>query len=129
MNAWAIPAPAPWAKTKHACADGGRSISAETAFALSTCSFNSCGLRTFISRVWFFLQGFEPDRKQLGAENPGKAQCAGGSLPQHRMVVQQIFADRWSLNRAEQDLPRFQVVRRHAKAHDLAERGIAQEIV
>src|ERR1700722_6179809 len=55
MNGWVIPAPAPWAKTRQACVDGGRSSSAETTFAPSPFSFNSCGLTAFISlspRTW-----------------------------------------------------------------------------
>src|SRR5712672_740131 len=41
MNGWVIPAPAPWANTKHARAFGGRSRSAETgpAFPISMSSF------------------------------------------------------------------------------------------
>jgi hypothetical protein len=49
MQPWVIPAPAPWAKTKYARADEGRSSSAETESAPSTFSFSSCGLTTFIS--------------------------------------------------------------------------------
>src|ERR1700722_1376982 len=49
MNGWVIPAPAPCANTRQACADGGRSSSAETTFALPTFSFNSCALTAFIS--------------------------------------------------------------------------------
>ena len=49
MKAWVIPAPAPWAKTKHACGDDGRSSSAETASAPSISIFSCCGLAVFIT--------------------------------------------------------------------------------
>src|ERR1700722_17458803 len=49
MKGWVVPAPAPWAKTKHARACEGRFRSAENwpAFALSMLS--CCGLTAFIS--------------------------------------------------------------------------------
>src|SRR5256714_6137727 len=53
----------------------------------------------------------------------------GKSLPQDRMLVQYVFADRWSLNRAKQCSRRPQIVRAHAQAHDLSHRGIAQQLV
>jgi len=48
MKGWVIPAPAPWANTKHACACAGRVKSPETepdfAIAISSC----CGLMALI---------------------------------------------------------------------------------
>src|ERR1700756_2363200 len=68
MDAWVMPAPAPWAKTKHARADSGLSSSAETVFALSTFNFSCCGLMTLISRdhasVGVSLLWFAPDRNR-----------------------------------------------------------------
>src|SRR3954471_14613316 len=40
MNGWAIPAPAPWANTKHARALSDRSSSAKTEVPFSKVSFN-----------------------------------------------------------------------------------------
>src|SRR4029450_7174163 len=48
MNGWVIPAPAPWAKTKHARAFGGRSRSAETEPALPISISSFCALAGFI---------------------------------------------------------------------------------
>src|SRR5689334_1137409 len=50
MNGWVIPAPAPWAKTKHAFAPDGRDNNAETLFAASTFTFRDCGLALFMAR-------------------------------------------------------------------------------
>src|SRR5713101_380603 len=48
MNACVIPAPAPWAKTKHARASVGRSRSAETEPAFPISMSNLCALAIFI---------------------------------------------------------------------------------
>jgi hypothetical protein len=49
MNGWVIPAPAPWAKTKHAFAPDGRDKSAETVCVAPTFAFRRCGLTMFIA--------------------------------------------------------------------------------
>src|SRR3984885_13932579 len=54
---------------------------------------------------------------------------AAKSPPQHRMVIEHVFPDRWRLNGAEQDPRRLQIIRLHAQADDLAYRGIAQQFV
>src|ERR1700744_5063257 len=43
MKGWAIPAPAPWANTKHARGFSGHSRSADTAPALPVSIVNCCG--------------------------------------------------------------------------------------
>src|SRR5437868_14334181 len=59
----------------------------------------------------------------------GAAFAPGQSLPQDRMLVQYVFPDRWSLNRAKQCPRGPQIVRAHAQAHDLSHRRIAQQLV
>src|ERR1700685_2729295 len=49
MKEWVIPAPAPWANTKHARASAGRIRSAETVAAFPTAISSFCGLTIFIS--------------------------------------------------------------------------------
>src|SRR3954453_21581883 len=69
MNSCVIPAPAPWAKMKHACAVEGRSSSADTSSAPSILSFNFCGLTMFIRDARCFLipppsVGTRPERSR-----------------------------------------------------------------
>src|SRR5258707_6871338 len=76
MNGWVIPAPAPWAKTKHARAFGGRSRSAETdpAFTISMSSF--CTLAIFIRSNRYSLhhpQGHGRQRCKLAGHSLGKS--------------------------------------------------------
>src|ERR1700675_3051676 len=99
MKAWVMPAPAPWARTKHACAPGGRNSSADTSLPLSTCSFSGCGLTAFIA-------------------------LAACLLTQYRVVVQDIFPDRFGLNGAEQYPRGLQIGGLDAQGDDLAHRGL-----
>src|SRR6266481_2637351 len=51
------------------------------------------------------------------------------SLPQHRMLVQHVLPDRLSLDRAKQDPRRRHVIGPYAQVDDLADGGIAHQIV
>src|SRR3954469_12854251 len=124
MNWCVIPAPAPWAKTKHARARGGWSNSAETAFTSSIRNFSFCAPMAVMSRNCSRFRRNRPSSTpQL--ENHRAAR----SLPQCRMIPEQVVADRGRLNRAEQYPCGVQVVGRDAQGDDLAQRGIAQQII
>src|SRR5260221_13789420 len=54
---------------------------------------------------------------------------AARSLPQYRIVIQHIFPDGYGLNRAKQYPRRLQIVGLQTQVHDLAYRGVAQQVI
>src|SRR6185437_6820768 len=75
MNGWAIPAPAPWANTKHALARVGLIRSAETEPELPVSNVSCCVLKVVIARTSLPKIGLNGKRRR------GHATGQGGRKP------------------------------------------------
>src|ERR1700749_1280541 len=72
MNGWLIPAPAPWANTKHAVARAGRVSNAETEPALPVSILSLSALTTVIT--------LEPIEDRAEREDSGQNRLRGWTI-------------------------------------------------